>query len=212
MNLDTTNAHIVGASPISDAQNRAPGTVRNRQGVPQSARVRLKKRGSGRRIRIGSWNVGSMTGKSMEIVDVMKRRRIDVLCVQETKWKGNRAREIGEGYKLIYYGTDTRRNGVGIICSREEKENVIEVRRCSSRCMSVRIATGEGVVNVVPAYASQTGCDQDEKDRFYDELNELIRNLPDDERVVVGADLNGACRREELLIRGHLWRKRIWHS
>ena len=40
------------------------------------------------RIRIGCWNVGSLTGKLRELVDAAIRRRVNILCVQETKWKG----------------------------------------------------------------------------------------------------------------------------
>ena len=39
-------------------------------------------------IRFGSWNVGSMTGKSSEVVEVLERQIVDVCCVQETRWKG----------------------------------------------------------------------------------------------------------------------------
>ena len=51
------------------------------------------------RIRIGSWNVGSLTDKLRELVDVAIRRRVNILCVQETKWKGQKAKEVeGTGY------------------------------------------------------------------------------------------------------------------
>ena len=40
-------------------------------------------------LRVASWNVGSMTGKSEELEDVLKRRKIDIMCVQETKWKND---------------------------------------------------------------------------------------------------------------------------
>ena len=43
--------------------------------------------GDRKEMRFGSWNVGTMTGKGREMVDVMKRRKIDVLYVQETRWK-----------------------------------------------------------------------------------------------------------------------------
>ncbi len=45
------------------------------------------------RIRIGNWNIGSLTGKERELVDVMQGRNIKILCIQETKWKGNSARK-----------------------------------------------------------------------------------------------------------------------
>ena len=33
------------------------------------------------RLRVVSWNVGTMTGKAMEIADVLRRRKVDIACV-----------------------------------------------------------------------------------------------------------------------------------
>jgi hypothetical protein len=35
-------------------------------------------------------------------MEVLKRRKVNICCVQETKWKGEKVKEIGEGYKIIY--------------------------------------------------------------------------------------------------------------
>ena len=51
---------------------------------------------------------------------------MDVLCVQETRWKGQKVRELGR-YELHYMGVDNRRNGIGIVLSQEMKEIVIQV-------------------------------------------------------------------------------------
>ena len=56
-----------------------------------------------------------MTGKGRELADMMQRRKVDILCVPETKWMGCNARSIGGGFKLFYHGVDGRRNGVGVI-------------------------------------------------------------------------------------------------
>ena len=48
-------------------------------------------------------NIGSMTGKGREIADIMHRRKIVIACVQETKWKGSKAKEIVKGFKLYYH-------------------------------------------------------------------------------------------------------------
>ncbi|GJY71593.1 calcium uniporter protein [Tanacetum coccineum] len=37
-----------------------------------------------RRIRVGSWNVGSLTRKILELVDVLEHHRVDIMCFQET--------------------------------------------------------------------------------------------------------------------------------
>ncbi|KAK3564765.1 hypothetical protein QTP86_025281 [Hemibagrus guttatus] len=86
-------------------------------------------------------------GKGRELADVMERRKVDILCVQETRWKGSKARSIGTGFKLFYYGVDSKRNGVG--------------------------------------------CELEEKERFWSELDEVMESIPTGERVVIGADFNG---------------------
>lgn len=45
-------------------------------------------------LRIGTVDVETMTGKGREITDMMQRRGIDILCVQETRWEGSRVRYI----------------------------------------------------------------------------------------------------------------------
>ena len=52
-------------------------------------------------------------------------RRVSILCVQETRCKGNKAKEYCEGYKLYYSAAmgerrgemEDGRNGLGIIVS-----------------------------------------------------------------------------------------------
>ena len=85
--------------------------------------------------RIATWNVGSVTGRGRELAEEMHKRRIDVMCVQETRWGGNAARELGGGYKLVYSGKSNKRNGVGIILSQKWKDKVLEVKRVSDRLM-----------------------------------------------------------------------------
>lgn len=53
-----------------------------------------------------------LTGRSKKLAEILKRN-INICCVQEVKWKGAKAREIDEGFKLVYNGY-AMRNGVGI--------------------------------------------------------------------------------------------------
>ncbi|KAK3527103.1 hypothetical protein QTP86_010822 [Hemibagrus guttatus] len=101
-------------------------------------------------------------GKGRELADMMERRKVDILCVQETRWKGSKARSIGAGFKLFYYGVDSKRNGVGVVLKEEFVRNVLEV-----------------------------GCELEEKERFWSELDEVMESIPTGERVVIGADFNG---------------------
>ena len=137
-------------------------------------------------------NVGTMTGRGREIADLMKTRRIDVLCVQETRWKGNKAKELGEGYKLIYSGANHEgRNGVGMVLSSEMKEEIIEVNRRNDRIIWIRLMVENCALNVFSVYAPQIGCPDEEKDCFWSDFEEEMEKVPADERCIVGGDLNG---------------------
>ena len=37
---------------------------------------------------------------------MMEQRNVDILCLQETQWKGSKARNIGSGCKLFHNGAD----------------------------------------------------------------------------------------------------------
>jgi exonuclease III len=68
------------------------------------------------RIHLGSRNVGSLTGNLRGLVDTVIRRRVNILCLQETKWTGQMAKEVeNTEFKLWYTGQERSRNDVGIL-------------------------------------------------------------------------------------------------
>ncbi|KAK3554546.1 hypothetical protein QTP70_025399 [Hemibagrus guttatus] len=122
---------------------------------------------------------------------MMERRKVDILCVQETRWKGSKARSIRAGFKLFYYGVDSKRNGVGVVLKEEFVRNVLEVKRVSDRVMSLKLEIEGVMLNVVSGYAPQVGCELEEKERFWSELDEVMESIPTGERAVIGTDFNG---------------------
>ena len=148
------------------------------------------------RIRMASWNIGTMTGKSLEIEEMMLRRRLDVLCVQETKWKNTacRARFLDpktRSHKLFYYGTEQGKNGVGIILKAELTGGIISITKPSDRLISIKLVINKEIWNVISPYAPQIGCEQAEKDAFWYDFHALLKDMPKDELIFVGGDLNG---------------------
>ena len=172
----------------------APSPVQplNGQGVLRIPRLEGRKNKENSELKIGTLNIGTMTGKGRELADLMERRHMDILCVQETRWKGNKAQEIGNGYKLFYSAADQRgRNGVGIIIRPCHKENIINVERKNDRMMAMKLIVGETIINVINIYAPQERCEQEIKDRFWQELDGMLTDIPEDERTVVAGDFNG---------------------
>ncbi|KAK3510058.1 hypothetical protein QTP70_026788, partial [Hemibagrus guttatus] len=164
---------------------------RRSRGGRRVHRQREKRKDKSLGLRIGTLNVGTMTEKGRELADMMERRKVDILCLQETRWKGSKALSIGAGFKLFYYGVDSKRNGVGVVLKEEFVRNVLEVKRVSDRVMSLKLEIEGVMLNVVSGYAPQVGCELEEKEKFWSELDEVMESIPTGERVVIGADFNG---------------------
>ena len=153
---------------------------------------RVRKLAEPIRLRVGTWNVGSLTGKLREIVDTMIRRRVNILCVQETKWKGQKAKEVEDtGFKLWYTGTTANKNGVGIVLDKSLKDGVVDIKRQGDMIILVKLLVGDLVFNVISAYAPQIGLNESIKRQFWEQLDALVSSVPISEKLFIGGDLNG---------------------
>ncbi|XP_019242691.1 PREDICTED: craniofacial development protein 2-like, partial [Nicotiana attenuata] len=143
-----------------------------------------------RRLSIGSWNIGTLTGKSIELAKILQKRKVNIACVQETRWAGSKARNA-DGYKLWYSGVMRGKNGVGILVDRDLRESVVEVRRVNDSLMFIKLVVGEFTLTVVSAYAPQASLDKEVKRRFWEGLDEIVPSIPPTERLFIGGDFDG---------------------
>lgn len=145
-----------------------------------------------REVRISTWNIGTMTGRSAELSAILERRRINICCVQETKWKGAKSRQLGKGYKLYYMGKEASRNGVGVILDQHFSEKVIDINRISDRIISLKLALDrQPCLNIVSVYTPQVNCTEAEKQDFWEDLHSLMATIPATEQKFICGDLNG---------------------
>ena len=147
----------------------------------------------GNRFRIGCVNVGTLTKRSGEVVEMINRRKLDFCCVQETRWKGEGARLLGgKGmrYKFFWKGSKRGLGGVGIFAAEKYIDKVVEVRRVSDRVIVLKVLLGKTVLNVISAYAPQAGRPNEEKEEFWVLLARTVSEMNECEKLVVCGDLN----------------------
>ena len=116
---------------------------------------------------------GPCPRKGRELAEMMVKRKVYILCGQETRWKGSKARNIRDGCKVFYHGEDGRRNGVGVILKEDYIARVLEVKRVSDRMMYMKLDIEGVMMTVISAYASQLDCYREEKDKFWTDLDEV---------------------------------------
>lgn len=67
------------------------------------------------------------------------------MYLQKTRWKEQKAKELGDVYNLHYVGTDNRRNSrVGTVISPGIKARILEVTREVDRVIWVKTTVGKG--------------------------------------------------------------------
>ena len=103
------------------------------------------------KLRVATVNVGTMTGKGREVADLIERRGMDILCVRKTRWKGEKARCIGGGYKMCYCENGNKKNGVGIVLKKEHVDRVVELWRVTDRIISLKTELDGVMLNVISA-------------------------------------------------------------
>ncbi|XP_058222975.1 uncharacterized protein LOC131332697 [Rhododendron vialii] len=206
--------------PLSDALCLPSGTSKNEQGAPHwrqgvviseqefsrvLGRARVKKLAQDYRIRLATWNIGTLTGKTRELVDTMLRRRINIACLQETKWVEEKVKEIEDtGYKFYYTGKDRHRNGVGIVVDKHLKDSIATVTRKGDQIILVKLVIGENIVNIISAYASQVGLNDLIKEQFWEQMDDVVQGIPFGKKLFIEGDFNGHVgvhkKRDEHLI------------
>ena len=103
------------------------------------------------KIRLGTWNIGTLNGKGLEICDELWRGNLDLYCLQEVRWRGCGARLIGlqgRRYKLLCSRNQEGYGWVGVLVKEELYDKVIEVRRINDGVMSLAIVFEEVLIVV----------------------------------------------------------------
>lgn len=136
--------------------------------------------------RIGTINILSLTGKCEELVDLMERRKIAILGLSETKWKGKGKKTLRKDYTLHWHANNKEmKNGVGFILSRE-LEGITDIQYVNERIIKATVTLGKRKLTLIQVYAPQTGCNQEDKLQFLQDLEEVIHG---DSSIIMG-DLN----------------------
>ena len=117
--------------------------------------------------------MNTLRGRVCEVVETLSCRKVDVCCIQETRYRGGSCRIIkgkDTRYKLYWSGNDKGTAGVGVFVAEEWIEKVFKVQRVSDRIILVKLIVGQRVVTLLSVYAPQSGLSDVDKDLFFDQL------------------------------------------
>lgn len=143
-------------------------------------------------LRFATWNIKSLNGRDQEVLQELKDHNIDICAVQETKKKGKGQKQY-QDYILIYSGVEKEKRakeGVGLLIHNKFKSNINNVSYISSRIIAVSINTGNQKLNVISIYAPEDNKPQQEREGFYDQLQDTIESITPNETTIILGDFN----------------------
>ena len=126
------------------------------------------------------------------IVNMFRERKMDVLVLSETKVKGTGEREW-EGERVIVSGVAERmraREGVAVMVRGRLWGSVTEYKCVSSRIVWIRMKVAGEKVVVVGVYGPGMERNENEREVFWESLNECLSGFGENERVIVMGDMN----------------------
>ncbi|XP_052097284.1 craniofacial development protein 2-like [Mytilus californianus] len=122
----------------------------------------------------------------------MKRFKLDILGVSECRWTDSGKFKHNSGTDIYYSGrTDGRhQEGVAILLSKRASKSVVEWIAVNERIIKIRMETNYGYMTVIQCYAPMNDYIDNEKENFYDKLNQMIVDTPKHDVLTIIGDFN----------------------
>lgn len=149
--------------------------------------------------KIATWNIRTMLqkGKIENIKTEMKRLKINILGLSEVRWKGAGTFST-DGFTMIYSGGEQHQKGVGIILDPETAKSVENYWPVSDRVVAIKLQGKPFDIGIIQAYAPTTDYEDLEVDKFYDDLDMVMKQLKSQDVKIVMGDFNAKVGKEKI--------------
>ena len=103
---------------------------------------------------------------------------VTILGISELKWTG--MDEFNSDDRYIYYcGQESlRKNGVAIMVNKRVRNAVLGCNLKNDRLISLRFQGKSFSITVIQIYAPTNNAEEDEVERFYEDLQDLLELTP----------------------------------
>ena len=117
-------------------------------------------------------------GKLEVVKQEMARVNVNIPGISELKWTG--IGEFNSDDHCIYYcGQESlRRNGVAIMVNKRVQNAVLGCNLKNDRMISVCFQGKPFNITVIQVYATTSNAEEDEVERFYEDLQDLLELTP----------------------------------
>ena len=158
-------------------------------------------------LKLGTWNVRTMfdTGRTVQVARERKMFGLQELGLSETRWLGMGQMKLATGEQLIYSGQiedgAPHTEGVAFMLSTLAQQALVGWEPVSPCIVCAQFLTRKkGIkVNVIQCYAATNDADEDKKDTFYQQLQDVIDSKGNKDITIVMGDFNAKIGAEDMM-------------
>ena len=156
-------------------------------------------------LKLGTWNVRTMmTGHSDNLQEIedsrktavinneLRRLNVDIASLQETRLADSGTIKEKD-YTFFWQGKreeERREYGVGFAVKNQLLGMTEPGSNGCERLLTLRLNTTEGPVNLISAYAPTLTSSAEDKNLFYEKLDNLVCSIPSNEQLILLGDFN----------------------
>ena len=122
----------------------------------------------------------------------LSKLNIDIAALQETRLASDGTIKEKE-YTFYWQGKapdDPRIHGVGFAVKNSLLPFVTAPSGGTERLLTLQLSTSAGALSIISAYAPTLAATEDAKDEFYDQLNQIVTEIPCSNRIFLLGDFN----------------------
>ncbi|CAF1534892.1 unnamed protein product [Adineta ricciae] len=186
----TTNHQQEASDDLAKHPSTYGGKARCPKGTFSTNNHRKRQQQRKYKTNIGTWNVTSLNGKEVEVVEEAQKYHLDILGISSTKRKGKGSITLNNGWQLYYSGVDTTtfaQAGVAILVNPRLIDSIIEWKPIDERVVLIRLQLKRTTATIIQIYAPNNEADYS---TFLDVVFTTIENVPMTDSIFLIGDFN----------------------
>jgi len=128
----------------------------------------------------------------------MMRLGVDMCGLSEVRWDGQGHFTTLDGCTIVYSGRLTQgMSGVAVWIHRKIAGALVAYEPVSDRVLVVQLKTKPRNITLIQVYGPTTAATDEEIERFYQDLSQAVKQVPEGDMLLVMGDFNGKVGRRE---------------